>query len=79
MFYAAGYPGKILGASIFLLTALASLPGCSHYDGVENLTGPKPKTTEYEVVDDAHRLCGIIVQGSLLAGLAAKGRNGYVV
>jgi glycine betaine/proline transport system ATP-binding protein len=31
------------------------------------------------VVDDAHRLCGIIVQGSLLAGLAAKGRNGYVV
>jgi len=49
--HAASYPGKILGASIFLLTALASLPGCSHYSGVENLIGPEPKTTEYDVVE----------------------------
>ncbi|AKO51063.1 lipase [Marinobacter psychrophilus] len=51
MSHAAGYPGKILGASIFLLTALASLPGCSHYYGAKNLTGPEPETTEYDVVE----------------------------
>ena len=42
---------KAIGVSICLLTALASLPGCSRYYGVENLTGSQPETTDYQVVE----------------------------
>lgn len=52
MSQAATHSGKILGASIFLLTALVSLPGCSRYYGAESLTGPEPKNTDYDVVED---------------------------
>ncbi len=41
---------KALGMSIFVLSALASVPGCSSYYGEERQTGVQPETTDYDIV-----------------------------
>lgn len=41
---------KALGVSIFVLSALASLPGCSSYYGEENQATAQPETTDYDIV-----------------------------